>query len=81
MENEDEFIEEVVACTMIGCASILYCDSLDQVTRRRKQWCKDFYRERDTLGAYKLTMEELRISDPFSFRQYLRMSAEVFEVP
>ena len=80
MENEDKFIEEAVACTLIGCASFLYSDSLNQVTRRRTQWCKDFYRERDALGAYKLTMEELIFSDPFSFRQYLRMSTEVFEV-
>ena len=47
MENVDESIEEAVACTLIGCASFLYSDSLNQVTRRRTQWCKDFYRERD----------------------------------
>ena len=31
MENEEKCIEEVVPCTLIGCASILYCDSLNQV--------------------------------------------------
>ena len=37
VENEDEFIEEAVTCTLIGCASILHCGSLNQVTRRRQQ--------------------------------------------
>ena len=31
MENEEKFIEEAVTCTLIGCASILYCDSFNQV--------------------------------------------------
>ena len=31
MENEEKCIEEAVPCTLIGCASILYCDSLNQV--------------------------------------------------
>ena len=31
MENEEKFVEEAITCTLIGGASILYCDSLYQV--------------------------------------------------
>ena len=31
VENDKKCIEEAVPCTLIGCASILYCDSLNQV--------------------------------------------------
>eukprot|EP00794_Sanderia_malayensis_P011517 gene11517-biopygen9187 len=73
-------VEEVLLCTTIACASIIYVDLVDDTKpRNRRVWCKDYFRERDERGAYKMTLEELRFSDPFSFRRYLRMSAGNFE--
>ena len=30
-------------------------------------------------GAYKLTLQELRLNDPHSFRQYLRTNTYIYE--
>ena len=46
MENRDEIIKEAVTYTLISCASNSYCDSLNQVTRRRKQWRKTVFLEK-----------------------------------
>lgn len=81
MNKDTDNIEEALVCSIIAtCSTIIHVNSTENNgTRNRKVWCKDYYRERDELGAYKLTLEELRLNDPFSFRQYLRMSAGDFE--
>ena len=69
----EQTIEEVLVCTIITSSSVIYSDSLNAGKRKRKRkyWIKDYFRERDQLGGYKLTLEELRLNNPFSFRRYL----------
>ena len=69
----EEPVEEVLICTIITSASVVYGESVKTRKRKRKYWVRDYFRERDQYGAYKLTLEELHLNDPFSFRQYLRM--------
>ena len=64
----EEAVERVLMCSIIAS------------TRKRKYWVRDYFRERDQYGAYKLTLEELRLNDPFSFQRYLRMNKHVYEV-
>lgn len=40
----------------------------------RSMWVSDFVRKRDTLGFYKVLMDELSDGDPKRFRNFLRMS-------
>ena len=74
-----EAVEEVLICTIIASASVVYGESMKTRKRKRKYWVRDYFRERDQYGAYKLTFEELRLNDPFSFRRYLRMNTYVYE--
>ena len=46
--------------------------------RPRKWWVKPWLRRRAVFGQYNQLMEELRLEDPESFRNYMRMDAEVF---
>ena len=76
----EEAVEEVLICTIIASASVVYGESMKTRKRKRKYWVRDYFRERDQYGAYKLTLEELRLNDPSSFRRYLRMNTHVYEV-
>ena len=40
-------LEEVLVCTVFACSSVVHADLLDNSTRNRKVWCKDYFRERD----------------------------------
>ena len=75
----EQTIEEVLVCTSIASSCVIYSDSLNARKRKlkRKYWVKDYFRERDQLGGYKLTLEELRLNNPFSFSRYLRMNTHV----
>ena len=75
----EEAVEEVLICTIIASASVVYGESMKTRKRKRKYWVRDYFRERDQYGAYKLTFEALRLNDPFSFRRYLRMNTYVYE--
>ena len=76
----EEAVEEVFICTIIASAIVVYGESMKTRKRKRKYWVRDYFRERDQYGAYKLTLEELHLNDPFSFRRYLRMNTHVYEV-
>ena len=67
-------------CTIIASASVVYDESMKTRKRKRKYWVRDYFRDRDQYGTYKLTLEELRLNDPFWFRRYLRMNTHVYEV-
>ena len=75
----EEAVEEISICTIIAFASVVYGESTKR-KRKRKYWVRDYFRERDQYGAYKLTLEELHLNDPFSFRRYVRMNTHVYEV-
>ena len=76
----EEAVEEVLICTIIASASVVYGESMKTRKRKRKYWVRDYFRKRDQYEAYKLTLEKLRLNDPFSFRRYLRMNIYVYEV-
>ena len=76
----EEAVEEVLLCTIIASAIVVYCESMQTRKRKRKYWVRDYFRERDQYGVYKLTLEELRLNDPFSFQRYLRMNKHVYDV-
>ena len=64
----------------IASASTLYGESMKTRKRKRKYWVRDYFRKRDQYGAYKLTLEELRLNYLFSFRRCLRMNTHVYDV-
>ena len=76
----EKAVEEVLICTIIASASVAYGESIKRRKRKRKYWVSDYFRERDQYGAYKLTLEQLRLNDPFSFWRYLRINTHVYEV-
>ena len=49
-------VEEVLVCAIIASSSIVYSESLNSGRRKRKYWVRDYFRERDQYGAYKLTL-------------------------
>lgn len=48
--------------------------------RQQKVWMRDWLKARETAGAYRNMLQELRLQDAEKFRKYLRMNTEVFEV-
>ena len=48
--------------------------------RKRTVWVKDWLLQRESKGAFNQIFEELRVGDPASFQNYVRMKAETFEV-
>ena len=76
----EEAVEEVLIVTIFAFASVVYGESMKTRKRKRKYWVRDYFRERDRYGAYKLALEELHLNDPFSFPRYLRMNTHVYEV-
>ena len=74
----EEPVEEVLICTIIASASVVYGESMKTRKQKQKYWVRDYLRERDQYGAYKLTLEELRFNDPFFFstiskNEYIRL--------
>ena len=48
--------------------------------RKRIVWVKDWLLQRGSKGAFNQIFEELRLGDPASFQNYVRMNAKTFEV-
>ena len=46
----------------------------------KKKMKRDFLQQRNIYGAHSVTVNVLREKDPYSFRRYLRMSSDVYEV-
>ena len=45
----------------------------------RSCWSRAWLQQRHTLGAYNQLLQELRLEDPWSFRNFLRMSENSFQ--
>ena len=75
--EEEKAIAEVLVCSIIAISST-ECNKPKR--RKRKQWVKNYFRERDEYGAYKRILQELKLNDPYAFRRYLRMDTHVYEV-
>ena len=78
--DEESGVIEVLCCTIMASASVLFNETQHVGKRKRTCWVKNYFRKRDQYGAYRLTLEELRFQDPYSFRRYLRMDTHVYEV-
>ena len=63
-QNMEEAVEEILICTIIASGSLVYGKSMKTRKRKRKYWVRDYFREGDRYGAYKLTLE-LRLNDPY----------------
>ena len=48
--------------------------------KRRSCWVKEWLNRRNSLSAYQTILSELRLNDRESFRRYLRMNTEVYEL-
>ena len=44
--------------------------------RKRTVWVKDWLLQRESKGAFNQIFEELRVGDPASFQNYVRMNAQ-----
>ena len=69
---------------LTATASLLYLAaasrSILKPKRKRKVWVKEWLRKREEAGAYNSIMNELKLTDQFSYRRYIRMDVHVFEV-
>ena len=48
--------------------------------KRRSCWVKEWLNRRNSLSPYQTILSELRLNDRESFRRYLRMNTEVYEL-
>ena len=48
----EEGVEEVLICTIIASASVVYGESMKTTKRKRKYWVRDYFREKDQYGTY-----------------------------
>ena len=62
----EEPAKEVLVCTIITPASIVYGKSMKTRKQKEKYWVRDHFRVRNQYGAYMLTFERLRCNDSFS---------------
>lgn len=63
------------------CAVIVATIMRRKHRRRRKQtvWTREWIRNRQKFGAYHQLLQELRLSDVSSYRNFLRMDISSFE--
>ena len=78
-ENEEQDLKEALICTiLLSSAQIIQANKKKK--KNRKVWVRKFLQQRERHGAHIITVNALRENDPYSFRRYLRMSSEVYEV-
>lgn len=78
--------EEIMSTGDIQAAVVLLSTALKaEISRKEKQrrkqrsvWVREWIKRRDTLGASSNLLKELRVEDPTSYRNILRMSSEQF---
>ena len=79
--NSFEAEKESLCVIIAACAAKIYKEEKGKKKRKRKRmWTRDIFLNRETKGAYSLLLQEMRLKDLESFRQYLRMSTDVFQV-
>ena len=79
MEKEI-LVEKALVCTIIASAAAVIKEKERKKRKRRRIWVREFLQQRENHGAHVVTVNALRTNDPYSFRRYLRMSSEVYEV-
>ena len=74
--------EQTVICASLLFASVYLetCVNRTRRKRKRKTWVKGWIERRAEKGVYNNILNELRLDDAESYRRYLRMNMENFEV-
>ena len=58
----------------------MFCQEEEEKRRKRTKIWTRMLLDRNKNGAHVVTVNVLRESDPYSFRRYLRMSSDVYEL-
>ena len=58
----------------------MFCQEEEEKRRKRTKISTRMLLDRNKNGAHVVTVNVLRESDPYSFRRYLRMSSDVYEL-
>ena len=75
---QSRLIAAAAACaaiTAIAAAMVLH---KKKRRRRKKIWVKKWILRRPTKGSYAMLVDELRLEDPASYKNYLRMNEDTF---
>ena len=75
--DEDTLLLLLAVCI---CQTVTLCQFPFKKRKKRKIWVKEWLRRQETLGAYNNIASELQLQDCYSYRRYLRMNCETFEV-
>lgn len=62
---------------IIGIAIYLACDKTKKTKRKKRFWMKERFKKRNTFSHHNL-LDELRLSSPSDYRNYLRMDHTKF---
>ena len=73
MEIEDE--DDI----LVACSAVIVACAAKKKRKRRRMWAKPWLLQRDTKSAYKMILQEFRLGDRDSFRNFLRMNTETFD--
>ena len=76
-------VAKIIVCSSALASSYLYLLELDEQSkkpRNRKTWVRSWLKNRLDSGAYHAILNELKLHDFESFRRYLRMNTDTFEV-
>jgi len=72
---------QIIAATSILVTGVYLQDELHGKKRRKRSvWVKNWLQRREEKGAYNNILTELRLDDVESFRKYLRMNTDTFQV-
>ena len=78
MESFNDEDEEILVCV---CASMVHLSGKWGIKKqRRRAWVKEWLVRREEKSTCNMIMQELRLQDAESFRKYLRMNTDVYEV-
>ena len=79
--NSFEEEKESLCVITAACAATIYKEEKGKnKCKRKRMWTRDIFLNRETRDAYSLLLQEMRLKGSESFRQYLRVSTDVFQV-
>ena len=73
-------LEEALVCTILVTSAVTLHNEESKKRKKRSKSVRDFLQQRNIYGAHSVTVNVLREKDLYSFRRYLRMSSDVYEV-
>ena len=64
---------------LVACSAVIVACAAKKKRKRRRMWAKPWLLLRDTKSAYNMILQEFRLGDRDSFRNFLRMNTETFD--